>query len=65
MTPPETQQPKGKMQIKVYLVIQHQTLAHPGEVNTRIIAARLTRLASQEIVNQMPGTYIEKHLALK
>jgi hypothetical protein len=64
MAPLEAQ-PKGKMQIKVYLVVQRQTLARPGEPNTRIIAARLTRSAAQEIVDQIPGTFIEKHLALK
>lgn len=63
--PPSDAQPKGKMQIKVYLVMQRQSLPRPGEANIRILAARLTRSAAQQIVDDTPGTFIEKHLALK
>jgi hypothetical protein len=61
------QPPKGgsKMQIKVYLVLQRITLVRPGEPNVKILAARLTRTAAQEMVDAIPGTYIEKQLASK
>ena len=51
--------------IKVYLVIQSINVARDGEQNSRIIAARLTRSAAQEIVDATPGTWVEKHSAVK
>jgi hypothetical protein len=53
------------MQIKVYLVMQRVGLPRPGEPNVKILAARLTRTAAQEMVDAIPGTYIEKQLASK
>lgn len=65
-TPPAAESPyKGKMQIKVYLVCQWNSLARPGEPNVRVIAARLTRSAAQNIVDSIPGTFIDKQLAVK
>ena len=65
--PDQEQPPKGgsKMQIKVYLVMQRVGLPRPGEPNVKILAARLTRTAAQEMVDAIPGTYIEKQLASK
>jgi hypothetical protein len=40
-------------------------LAHEGHPNIKIIAARLTRAAAQEIVDRTPGTFIEKMFATK
>jgi hypothetical protein len=62
-TPPA--QSKGRMQIKVYLVCQRLALSKPGEPNTRILAARLTRSAAQELVDKVPGTFIERQTATK
>lgn len=53
------------MQIKVYLVCMRRNVAKPGEPNVQIIAARLTRSAAQAMVDATPGTYIEKHVAVK
>lgn len=54
-----------RIQVKVYLVCMHMNLSRPGEPNIKIIAARLTRAAAQEIVDRTPGTYIEKLFASK
>ena len=51
--------------IKVYVVLQTMTLARHGEPNCRIIATRLTRAAAQDIHDANPGTWIEKHIAVK
>jgi len=56
---------KGKMQIKVYLVLQRINLPRPGEPNVRIVATRLTRAAAQSVVDTTSGTYIEKQVAQK
>lgn len=57
---------EGKtMQIKVYVVLQINNVARPGEPNERIVATKLTRSAAQDVVNAHPGTRIEKHLATK
>lgn len=56
---------KRAMQIKVYLVCMRLSLTRPGQPNVKIIAARLTQAAAQAIVDATPGTYIEKHVAVK
>lgn len=56
---------KARMQIKVYLVCMRRNLSKPGEPNVQIVAARLTHKAAQAIVDITPGTYIEKHVAVK
>lgn len=53
------------MQIKVYLVCQRLALAKAGEPNVKILAARLTRSAAQELVDRVPGTFIERQTATK
>ena len=53
------------MQIKVYIVLQKNNVARGGEPNERIIATRLTRGAAEEVVRDLPGTRIEKHMATK
>jgi hypothetical protein len=56
---------RGRMQVKVYLVLQRVGLPRNGEANVRILAARLTRTAAQSMVDKIPGTFVEKHLAMK
>lgn len=56
---------KARMQIKVYLVCMRRHIVKPGESNVQVVAARLTRSAAQAIVDATPGTYIEKHVAIK
>jgi hypothetical protein len=53
------------MEVKIYLVLQRLNVFPEGSVNVRIIAAKLTRDAAQKIVDQMPGTYIERFWANK
>ena len=53
------------IEVKVYVVCQRLNLAKPGQANIRLLAARLTRAAAQEIVDRNPGTYIEKLVANK
>ena len=56
---------KGRMQIKVYLVMLPNNVAKPGEPNVTILAARLTREAAQKIVDVTPGSFIDKQVAVK
>lgn len=58
-------QGKKSMQIKVYLVFLRLSLARPGQPNVKVIAAKLTQVAAQQIVDRTPGSYIEKHVAVK
>ena len=56
---------KDGMAVKVYVVLQHKNLIGKDEPNVRVVATRLTRGAAQSIVDAMPGTWIEKHVATK
>lgn len=56
---------KKSTTVKVYAVLQHDNVAKNGAPNERIIAVKLTRSAAQHIVDQFPGTRIEKHYADK
>lgn len=56
---------KEPLAIKVYVVFQTMNMARSNEPNCRIIATRLTRAAAQEIHDATPGTWIEKHIAVK
>lgn len=51
--------------IKVYVVLQRDNLARDGQPNVSILAVRLTKKAAQEISDRIPGTKVEKHLAIK
>lgn len=51
--------------VKVYVVLQTMNLARDGEPNSRIIATRLTREAADEVKDKNPGTWVEKHVAVK
>lgn len=53
------------LQIKVYTVLQKNNVAKNGEPNERIHSQWLTHRDAQDIVDQLPGTRIEKHLATK
>ncbi len=63
----DTGKPGGKrpLAIKVYVVMQRINIAHGDELNSRIIAARLTSAAADDIVKENPGTWVEKHVAVK
>lgn len=49
--------------VKVFLVIMRINTAHNNEPNRKIIDVKLNRKAAEAITNQIPGTYIEKHVA--
>ncbi len=54
-----------RTRVKVYLVLQRQNIHKRGEPNVKILAARLNRKLAQEVVDTMPGTWIEKQYAVK
>ncbi len=56
---------KTPIAIKVYVVLQIMNLARQGDPNCRIIATRLTRNAAEAVRDQNPGTWVEKHMAVK
>ena len=60
-----SQERRGAMEIKVYIVLQRNNVAKPGEPNERIIGTRLTRAAADDIVALNPGTRVERHVATK
>lgn len=62
-----TGKPGGKrpLAIKVYVVMQRINIVGGDELNSRIIAARLTSAAADDIVDKNPGTWVEKHVAVK
>lgn len=51
--------------VKVYLVHERNNLPKKGEASSRVVAARLTAAAAQRIVDRRPGTWVEKHFAIK
>jgi hypothetical protein len=57
--------PDKKMAVKTYVVLQRVNLPKPGEPNAKVLAVKLTNGAAQAIVDALPGTYIEKHIATK
>jgi hypothetical protein len=58
-------QGRAGMQIKVYLVLQRVAFPKPGEERVRVLDAKLTRQLAQDIVDQTPGTWVEKVIATK
>lgn len=57
--------PDKKMAVKTYVVLQRVNLPKEGEPTAKVIAVRLTHGAAQALVDELPGTYIEKHIATK
>ena len=53
------------MAVKTYVVLQRLNLTRQDEVNSTIIAVRLTKAAAEEIRDANPGTWVEKHVAIK
>lgn len=53
------------MEIKVYAVMQRLNLPKAGQPNVRVMAVKLTMAAAQKIVDQNPGSWVEKHVADK
>lgn len=60
-----TGSPEKKMAVKTYVVLQRVNLPKAGEPAVKVLAVKLTNSAAQEIVDALPGTYIEKHIATK
>lgn len=60
-------QERGKrgLRIKTYVVLSRRNLTKPGEPNVEVVAVLLSRAAAQAIIDKVPGTYFEKHLAVK
>lgn len=56
---------KAGIVIKVYLVCRFLNLAQQGQPNIEMLAAKLTRRAAQQIVDEHTGTFIQKLLAVK
>lgn len=54
---------KDPFLVKVFLVILKLNTAKNGEPNRKIIDVKLSRKAAEAITNQLPGTYIERHVA--
>ena len=54
-----------KLRLKVYLVLLRNNVAREGQPNVQVIAVRLNHQAAQKIVDQTPGTFIQKHFATK
>lgn len=64
-TPPKREpKPKGVRQ-KTYVVLQKSFKSDPHRPNVKVIAVKLTEEAAQSVVDQIPGTYIERHIASK
>ncbi len=51
--------------IKVYVVLQRINLTRGDEPNSRVIAVRLTRSGADEVRDGNPGTWVERHVAVK
>lgn len=67
VTDPDTSRrpARGGMQVKVYLVMERLNLVPQGAANLVVRAVKLTRDAAQDIVDRTPGTFVEKHVAVK
>lgn len=59
--------PPSGTHVKVYVVWQrmHRTAATLDKPNRRIVGVKLNRAAAQRIVDNIPGTWIEKFFADK
>ena len=53
------------MAIKIYLVFQRNNVVRGDSPNVAVISALLTRKSAQEVVDRIPGTWIQKHVAVK
>ena len=56
---------RGRMSVKTYVVLQHVAFPREGKPNAKIIDVKLTHAAAQDVVDRIPGTWIEKYLATK
>lgn len=59
-----SRRPKGVRQ-KTYVVLQKSFKQDPHHPNTKVVAVKLTEEAAQSVVDEIPGTYIERHIATK
>lgn len=50
---------------KAYIVLQRINVGAPGEPNVKVLAVRLNRATADEVVRRNPGTWVEKHIAIK
>lgn len=56
---------KRPLSIKVFLVLMRLNLVAPDAGNVRVLASKLTQRAAQDVVDKMPGTWIQKVYATK
>lgn len=64
--PASARQGGNKFTIKVYLVVQRVHIGNARDkANREVIAVRLTLGSAQKLVDALPGTWIERHVANK
>lgn len=56
---------KKPMQVKTYIVMIRNNVAKGNEPNTKVHSVWLTHRDAQDVVDAIPGTSLEKHLATK
>ena len=56
---------KSPLTFKTYIVLQRSFKRDPHKPNTRVIAVKLTQDAAQKVVDEVPGSWWERHLANK
>lgn len=54
-----------RIAVKAYVVLQRRYAARGDTDNVHVIAVKLTAAAAQKIVDELPGTFIEKRIATK
>jgi len=56
----------AKMEVKIYIVLQRVNLRKTEtDPNVRVLSTHLTRVSAQNVVDAVPGTWIEKSFASK
>lgn len=55
----------ARIRTKVFIVMQRLYAARDGQPNAKPIAVRLTRREADDLVKELPGTYIERFIACK
>lgn len=57
--------PRTGLHQKTYVVLQKTFKRDPHHPNVRVIAVKLTEEAARSVVAEIPGSYIERHVATK
>lgn len=55
----------GALEIKVYVILQRLNVHAEGAPNTKVLATRLNLRSAQAVVDENPGTWMERHMAIK